>query len=695
VAPEYPATPVREVVHEYGNVRLPDAFAWLEEKNDETEAWFRAQDAFARERIAAMPDRDAIFQRIRQIDEAKTVQVYSFDRVGDRYFYLRQEAGEDVGRLFYRDGIDGPDRLLVDPAEFSRTDGVYAIEYYSPAHDGNLVAVGIAAGGSEIPDLYLVDTATGEVRPTVIPRVQWGVAWLEDGSGFFYTQLRPQDPEEDPVQRYQRRPAKFHLLGSDPESDPVFISYDERPLPGQDPVAIPYVFAPPDSPYLFAALIHGVDRARTAFYARDADLSDPHSIAWMPLVDRDDRVESLALHGDTIFFLSTRAAPRRQVLKGDLRAFDKAALETLLPEEDRVLTGISVLGDRLYVTAMYGGIDEIMTMDLANPAAGFAPIELPLIGRVTLLSNDWREPDVYLSLTSWQRAPAYYRYDPADGSVTQSTLRPLGPYDSPEGLRVERVLVPSHDGVEVPLTIMYHESIELDGANPAILYGYGAYGNSQRPAFGPIRLAWLERGGVYAVAHVRGGGEFGKEWHRGGHLDTKRNSWLDFHACAEYLIEHGYSSAGRIGAMGGSMGGVLVGRAMTSRPELYGAVVSRVGNHNPVRNHRRANGPANYPEYGNPTDPEEFPYVLAMDSYFAVRDGVRYPPMLLTSGYNDARVDPWMPGKMAARLQQADPEGGPFLMRVEFDAGHGGVARSDIWEELADVYTFLFDALRK
>jgi prolyl oligopeptidase len=247
--------------------------------------------------------------------------------------------------------------------------------------------------------------------------------------------------------------------------------------------------------------------------------------------------------------------------------------------------------------------------------------------------------------------------------------------------------------VEVPLTVIHHESVELDGSNPAILRGYGAYGRSLRPAFGPMRLAWLERGGIYAVAHVRGGGEFGKEWHEGGHIETKLNSWLDFHACAESLIEKGYTSKGRVGGIGGSMGGVLVGRALTSRPDLYGAIVSSVGNHNPVRNHRRANGPANYPEYGNPLSPGEFPYVLAMDSYFAIHDGVDYPPVLLTSGYNDTRVDPWMPGKMAARLQQANPEGGPFLLRVEFEAGHGGVARTAIWEQLADIYTFFFWAL--
>lgn len=689
----YPETPAGEVVHTYGNIRLPDPFVWLEEHEEpEAEAWFRAQNAFARSAIGGLPGREAFFERIKEIDEAKTVQIYSFDRVGERYFFLKREVGEEVASLFFRDGIDGEAQLIADPAQFGAGESVYAIEFYSPSHDGSRVALGIAAGGSEIPDIHLLEVESGKRVGLPVPRAR-GARWLEDGSGFFYTQRRPEDPEEPRVERYQRQPSRFHLAGSDPENDPVVVSYDKNPSPGLGPVDFPFVIPVPESAYTLLYVGHGVGKANTFFYTRGLDPEAPGATRWEPISVREDLVETVALHEDTLFLLSFKDAPRRKILRGSLSDFDKDALEVVLPEGDRVITGISVLGERLYATAMEGGIDQLLVLDLSDPGARFEEIALPLIGRVSLLANDYREEDVYMSLTSWKQAPAYYRFDPATGRVEESPLRPLGPYDAPEGIRVRRVMVPSHDGVEVPLTIIHHEALERDGTNPAILYGYGAYGNPLRPFFSPTRLAWFERGGIFAVAHVRGGGEYGKAWHDGGHLETKRNSWLDFHACAEHLIEAGYTGAEHLGAMGGSMGGVLVGRAMTSRPELYGAVVSRVGNHNPVRNHRRANGPANYPEYGNPLDPEEFPYVLAMDSYYAVQDGVSYPPMLLTSGFNDARVDPWMPGKLAARLQQADPEGGPFLMRVEFDAGHGGVARSDIWEEEADIYTFLQWAL--
>ncbi|NBD36953.1 MAG: prolyl oligopeptidase family serine peptidase [Verrucomicrobia bacterium] len=692
--PSYPETPVGDTIHTYGNVRLPDPFFWLEEhESEEAAAWFRAQSAHTRERIAAMPEREDLYERIRGIDEAKTVQIYRFDRRGDRFFYLKREVGEEVGRLFYRDGMDGEEHLIVDPADFAETDMVHAIDYYNPSWDGELVAVGIAPGGSEIPILYLVEALTGEARPQSIPRVQWDPAWLADDSGFYYSQLRQEVPGEDRVERYKRKPVKFHRLGTDPSVDPVVISYDKMPLPALTEVATPIVFPIPETPYTIGLLAHGVDRSRTLYVAEDLDPAASEKADWRLLVDREEEVETLAIKGDRIFFLSGKEAPRKKILEGDLADFDKAELKTILPESDRILNEITVLGGDLYVSYMKGGLDGLLRLDLAEREAGFRDVELPLIGRVTLLANDEREEDVYISLTSWERAPAYYRYDPVAETVKRSPLRPLGPYDAPENVVTERVLVLSHDGVEVPLTLIHLDDLEKDGANPTILYGYGAYGNPLRPFFSPTRLAWLERGGIFAIAHVRGGGEFGKEWHEGGHIETKRNSWLDFHACAEWMIDNGYTASEHLGAQGGSMGGVLVGRAMTSRPGLYGAVVSNVGNHNPVRNHRRANGPANYPEYGNPLDPEEFPYVLAMDSYFAVREGVEYPPMLLTTGYNDSRVDPWMPGKMAARLQQVNPDGGPHLLRVEFAAGHGRVARSDALAELADIYAFFRWAL--
>ena len=322
-------------------------------------------------------------------------------------------------------------------------------------------------------------------------------------------------------------------------------------------------------------------------------------------------------------------------------------------------------------------------------------IELPAIGRVNLLSNDYTKSDLFMAIIGWTRESTWYRFDPADGGIEQVEIKPLGPFDYLDDMIVERIMVTSHDGVEVPLTILRKSSVQVDGSNPTLLFGYGAYGISMRPYYNPLMLPWFENGGVYALANVRGGGEYGDSWHKAGHMNTKRNSWLDLNACAEYLIEKDYTNNSSLAIMGASMGGVLVGRAMTSRPDLYGAVISIVGCNNPVRIHRQANGPVNFPEFGNPLDPEEFPYVLAMDSYFAVKDDVDYPPMLITAGWNDARVEPWEPAKMAARMQQANPCGGPYLLRVGYRAGHRRIARSDYWVEHADRYAFLLWVLNK
>lgn len=688
---QYPATRTVDVVHHYGPVMLADPFAWLEEpEQEEVEQWFRDQDEFARGVLGRISGRDEIWARIREIDEAKEVNIFSFQRVGDRYFYLKQEVGEEVGILYYRDGLAGEERRLLDPADLARGDGVYAIQNFRVAPAGDRVAVAIAASGSEIPDIYIMEVASGEFSDAVIPRARSGASWSECGTGFFYNQLRPFDPAEPRVERFKRTRVRWHELGSDPADDPIVVSSEVRPDLGISDVDSSFIVPVHGTPWTLLFVSHGVDRSATLFYAVTETMAGA-ATRWHRISERADQIESITFHGDHVFLLSSKDAPRREILHARLSQTGAVAhAGTLVAQSERVLTGFSVVGGNLLIVAMDGGIDRLSRIDLSAEDWREEEIELPTIGRVALLGNDWRRPEVFISLTSWIHAPAWYVWDPAIGSIEPVDLRPRGPFDSPDNLVVERHMVRSHDGVMVPLTIIYQEGLVRDGTAPALLYGYGAYGNPIRPSFSPLRLAWFERGAVYAVAHVRGGGEFGREWHKGGHLERKRNSWLDFHACAEFLIAQGFTSPQHLGAQGGSMGGVLVGRAMTSRPDLYGAIVSNVGNHNPVRNHRRANGPANFPEYGNPLDPEEFPYVLAMDSYFAVQDGVNYPPMLLLSGFNDARVDPWMPGKKAARLQQANPAGGPYLKRVEFRAGHGGVARSDILLQLADTYAFLF-----
>jgi prolyl oligopeptidase len=306
------------------------------------------------------------------------------------------------------------------------------------------------------------------------------------------------------------------------------------------------------------------------------------------------------------------------------------------------------------------------------------------------MSADPRLPGVFVRLTSWVKAPAVYAYDPRAKRFADTKLQPRGPLDEPADVEAVEVKVRAADGTLVPLSIIHKRGLKLDGSNPTLIHGYGSYGISQLPFFNPQLLAWYERGGVYAVAHVRGGGEYGEEWHRAGQKETKPNTWRDFISCAEYLVERRYTTPARLAGMGQSAGGILVGRAVTERPDLFGAAVISVGLTDMLRYETTANGVPNVPEFGSVRTPEGFKALHEMSAYHHVKDGAAYPAVLVTTGINDPRVEPWLPAKMAARLQAATSSGRPVLLRVDYNAGHGvGSTRRQFAEELADIMTFL------
>jgi len=338
---------------------------------------------------------------------------------------------------------------------------------------------------------------------------------------------------------------------------------------------------------------------------------------------------------------------------------------------------------------MAGGVSDLLRVEHA-PGAKPVPVKLPFAGDIDALAADPRQPGVVFNTGTWTRFGGYYAYDPAAGVVVDTRLQPQGRYDNPGDLVSTEVKVKSHDGTLVPLSIVHRKGLKPDGTNPTILYGYGAYGISQTPFFRPQYLAWFERGGVFAVAHVRGGGENGEEWYKGGFQQTKPNTWRDAIACAEWLVAKGYTSPARLAIQGGSQGGIFVGRAITERPELFGAAIDQVPVSDAVRSSFESNGELDKTELGTTETEPGFRALLAMSPYHHVRDGVKYPAVLVTAGSNDPRVDAWQAAKMAARLQAATASGKPVLLRVDFDAGHGfGSTKKQRNEELADTLAFL------
>ena len=407
------------------------------------------------------------------------------------------------------------------------------------------------------------------------------------------------------------------------------------------------------------------------------------------MCDRADQVTEFAVRGDDIFLLTAKDAPRFKVVRTTLAKPDLKAAVTVVPAGPSVVNGFAVANDALYVGVSDGVPNTVLRVPHDTGKA--EPVGLPKEEPSAFLSAVRPDlPGAWLSTSSWSREGRLLAFDPSTKELTDTKLLPVGKFDAPDWLTSTEVLVPSHDGVKVPLSIIHRKDIKLDGSHPTLMSGYGAYGFGNPMYFDPVNLAWLERGGVLATAHVRGGGAFGKEWHHAGRRATKPNTWKDFIACGEYLVKEKYTSPARLCGEGGSAGGILIGRAITERPDLFAAAHISVGCTDMLRFETTMNGPPNIPEYGTVTKKDEFPHLLAMSSYHQVKDGVKYPAVLLTHGINDPRVEPWESAKMTARLQAATASGKPVLFRVDYQAGHGiGSTKAQRHEEQADVWAFL------
>lgn len=395
------------------------------------------------------------------------------------------------------------------------------------------------------------------------------------------------------------------------------------------------------------------------------------------------------VRGDDLYLITHKNAPRFKVIRTSLSHPDLEKAQVVIPQGEGVITGVVAAPDALYVQELEGGVGKLVRAMYSN----YAPesVALPFKGTLELFGGDPRLPNLLVGLSPWTTAYHIYKYDSETKQVSDTGLVPSGPFDNPSDIESEEVKVPTDSNVMIPLSIVHKKGLKLDGSHPTLISGYGAYGISLQPFFSSRWLAWLERGGILATAHVRGGGEYGEEWHRGGMKENKPNTWRDFIACANYLVKQRYTSLGKLAGQGGSAGGILIGRAFTERPDLFAAVLDDVGLSDMIRDMFSPDGPMNVPEYGDLKTQAGFSNLYEISAYYHVVDGTNYPAVLLTTGINDPRVVPWEPGKMAARLQAASSSDKPILLRVDYQGGHGGVGatKSQLQELAADQWSFL------
>lgn len=677
-----PARKVDAVERSFG-LALPDPYRWMEgEKNAEFAAWLDGQGEFGRRQLDALPRLSYWRERLGAAARAGTINRLQVPAAGRIFFMRLLNGGEGV--LMVRDP-DGRERTLMTPAAEGPGKGSAAITNFAPSPDGGLVAVNVQSGGSEITFLSIVDVNTGKELADRTPDV-WGelpANWLPDGSGYFYTQLAPA-AVRDPTDFSLNQRVRLHRLGAAAESDVVVIAHGARPEAQLNPHEFPVLTLADDAH--FGLLGVGGARAeirvcvapRAQIFAPDAQ--------WRCLIGYDDNVQQMAVHGDMLYFVSMHGAPNGRLLELDLsRSLDLKHAKLVLPEsKDAVLSGLAAAGDALYVRRMQGGPDQLLRVKYQG---GVADIALPFVGSVFLLNADPRAPGAVFTLQGWIVPRIAFRYDSATAKLQDLNLGATAPADY-SNLVAEETTARSPDGTLVPLSIIRRKDTKPDRSATAVLEGYGGYGISEQPRFDPLWLEWVEAGHVYAVAHVRGGGEKGDSWRVGGRGALKQRGVEDFIACAQTLESSGWARNGRIVAFGGSMGGVLVGGAITSSPQAFGAAVIQAGELNPSRLMASANGANQFAEVGDPGTSEGLHMAAAMDPYLRIKDATPYPAVLLIVGLNDHRVAPWESGKFGARLAAASSSAQPVWFRTDGNMGHFNTAGSAQALELSDTFAF-------
>jgi prolyl oligopeptidase len=683
--PPLPLTPQRPVVDRYGAVEVTDPYRWLEDWSDPAvRAWSDSQTAVARAFLDSLPMRRAVLGQVESLTEKPAPAWFGVRRAGDLYFALKNDPPKQQPVLVSLRSLTAPtgEKVLVDPNALDPS-GATTIDFFEPSRDGARVAVSLSQGGTESGTVQVWETATGRQLSDQVPRVNGGtaggsVAWNADGTGFWRTRYPAAgERAEEDLAFYQQ--VYFHRLGTAPEQDTYVIGRDFPKI------AEVLLQSSDDGRWVLADVLNGDGGDHAMWLAAQADG------AFRPLSTFADRVVGAAFGSDTLFLLSRKGSPAGQVLRLALPAgtLDQAKVVVQPPADEAGIESFTVSGDVLYVEQIVGGPSRVFAVTTSGQLRGLVPLPNPCTVEEMARTTGG---GVALSVQQWTAPRRWVTYVPGSRQTAPTALATRPPV-SFDDIEVKTVRVVSKDGTLVPLTFLMRRGTPLDGSAPTLLYGYGGYAISQRPAFAATRRVWFDQGGVYAVAHIRGGGEFGDAWHEAGKLTRKQNGFDDFYACACWLVNNHVTSPAKLACMGGSNGGILMGAMLTQHPETFHAVVSSVGVYDMLRNEGEANGQFNVTEYGTVQDPEQFAALYAYSPYHRVVDGTHYPAVLLPTGANDPRVNPMNSRKFAARLQAASVSGLPILLRAEKGTGHVGTPLKARNEQSADIYSFLFAEL--
>src|SRR5438094_2412692 len=679
-----PGTPKKPVSTEYHGVNVEDPYQWLE-KDDEPDvkAWSAAQNQRTRQYLDQLPDRAAIEKQLTEW-YAKTSPGYSslVSRPG-LLFVMKFQPPKQQPLLVTLTSADDlkSEKVVLDPNGLDAK-GTTAIDWFVPSLDGKYVAVSLSKGGSEDGTLHFYETASGKALPDSIAHVQYptaggSAAWNADGSGIYYTRFPRKGERSDADLNFYQQ-IYFHKLGTPDTEDTYSIGKD---FPRIAEIALE---GSRNGKYILATVANG-DGGDFAHYLLGPDGT------WKQITQFSDQIKIARLgRDDTLYLISRADAPRGKILRMPLGVPELKNAAEIVPAGEAVIERIVPSTDALYVGDLLAGPSQIRRFDLNGKSETVIP--LPQISAVQeMLALE--DGSLLFRDISYTEPAAWFNCPNQKTEPVKTALRSTSPVSFAD-IEVRREFATSKDGTKVPLNILYRKGMKRDGQNPTLLYGYGGYGISMSPNFDFVRRLWFDRGGIYVVANIRGGGEVGEEWHKAGNLTKKQNVFDDFAVAAEYLIKENYTRPEKLAIQGGSNGGLLMGAMITQHPDLFRAVVSSVGIYDMLRVELAPNGAFNVTEFGTVKDPEQFKALYAYSPYHHVADGTKYPSILMMTGANDGRVAPYHSRKMIARLDEANKSGNPILLRTSSSAGHGvGTALGERIKQLADIYAFLFTQL--
>ncbi|SMG30713.1 prolyl oligopeptidase [Marivirga sericea] len=688
---DFPQAPEKVVDTQYFDTLLTDQYRSLENLQDSTVLnWFHKEGEWTANILNQITGRKELESKM-----AKYVgggeATYSLMEVTPQgeYFYLKQGVEDEFANLFFRSSIDSEEELLYSPENYK--DGSFVINFLKPSWDGQKVVIALSSGGAEISEMIIYDREKATLMPEVItntwPSDYSGVQWLPNNSGFIYLHYPVIDPQDSDF--LKNMASVVYYLGDDPKKlNPIF-SKGSQPQLTIEEEDFPMVFIEDPSDDYLLGYVTGGEAYYDAYYASMDDLLAGKTLNWKPIHKKADKVNQLYVVEDDFVFKSAKENSRYNIYRMPVGGSVEEAELLIEPISSESIDQFISMGDEIYFYTSKFGVKAAL---YRYKDGNVTPIDLPVEAGSLQLSRTHEEADhFFATCIGWTTDFKRFEFQLDEQGFEPAPLDTAIGNDVFEDFVVKEVMVRSHDGEMVPLSIIHQKDLKMDGANPTLFFGYGAYGFSAQPYYLPTWLSWVAEGGVFCIAHVRGGSEKGDSWYQGGKKLTKENTWKDLIACTEYMINENYTSPDYTAAYALSAGGIMVGRAMTDRPDLYAAVISSVGTMNPVRSEKSPNGKNGIKEFGTMEDSLEAKALIKMDSYHHIKEGVEYPATLVTTGLNDPRVLPWQPGKFAAKLQEAQSGAAPILFDVDTASGHGmGDSQQKEIERMAKIFSFAF-----